>query len=59
MAMLRFVLVDKKTRSFVTERFCFKGSVDDWIYIDGPAGLDDQVGKHLKHVGRESFFDLF
>jgi hypothetical protein len=58
MAMLRFVLEDKKTRIFVTERFCFRGSLDDWIYIDGPAGLDDQVGKYLKHVGRESFFNL-
>ena len=59
MAMLRFVLEDKKTRTFVTERFCFRGSVDDWIYIDGPAGLDKQVGKYMKHLGRESFFDLF
>lgn len=59
MAMLRFVLDDKIARTFVTERFCFKGSVDDWIFVDGPAALADQVGKYVKHLGRESFYELF
>lgn len=59
MAMLRFVLDDKEARTFVTERFCFKGSVDDWIFVDGPAELADQVSKYVKHLGRESFYELF
>lgn len=59
MAVLRFVLLDEKTRLFKTERFCFRGSVDDWIYIDGPAKLPNQIKKYIKHLGRESFFELF
>ena len=29
--MLRFVLIDKERRIFVTQRYCFLGSIDDWI----------------------------
>ena len=59
MAVMRFVLEDKKARLFVTERFCFKGGIDDWIHVDGPSELADQVGKYIKHLGQESFFELF
>jgi hypothetical protein len=59
MAVLRFVLVDKEARTFVSERFCFRGSVDDWIHIGGPGSLTDQVGKYVKHLGRESMYELF
>ena len=59
MAVLRFVLADASTREFVAERFCFKGSIDDWIYVGGPATLADQVGKYIQHLGQESFYELF
>ena len=59
MAMLRFVLVDRKTRKFVTERFCFRGSVDDWIHIGGPGPLAPQCRQFIPHLGRESLFDIF
>jgi len=59
MAYLRFTLVDKKGRTFITERFCFRGSVDDWIHIGGPGSLTTQVNKFVKHLGQESFYELF
>jgi hypothetical protein len=59
MAMLRFSLVDKKTRAFVTERFCFRGSVDDWIHVGGPGTLADQVRQFVRHLGQESFYELY
>jgi hypothetical protein len=35
--MLQFVLSDDKQRAFVAPRYCFTGSVDDWIDIgQGP-----------------------
>ena len=37
MAVMRFVLADPEKRLFLAERFCFRGSVDDWIDIGGPA----------------------
>lgn len=59
MAVLRFVLVDTKTRGFVAERFCFRGSVDDWIYIGGPGPLADHITKYVRHLGRESMYELY
>lgn len=38
-AVMRFVLIDKATREFAPERFCFRGSVADWISIGEPAQL--------------------
>ena len=32
-AVMRFVLVDWEKRLFSVERFCFRGSVEDWISI--------------------------
>lgn len=39
MAVLRFILTDPAHRRFTPERFCFRGSVDDWINIGPPAPL--------------------
>jgi len=60
MAVLRFILVDDGKRLFLAERFCFRGSVNDWIGIGaGPQTLRTVIGKFIKHLGQESFFDLF
>jgi hypothetical protein len=37
MAVMRFVLADPEKRLFWAERFCFRGSLDNWIDIGGPA----------------------
>ena len=56
--MMRFELVDADDRLFTVERWCFLGSIDHWIYLDGPAPLSDLVGKYVPHLGKESFFEL-
>ena len=56
--IMRFILEHKEKRLFVTERFCFRGSVDDWIYIGGPDSLSQEAKKFIKHLGKESFFEL-
>ena len=53
------MLADKKSRTFVTERFCFRGSVNHWIHLDGSANLPNQLKKYAKYLGRESMYDLF
>jgi len=56
--MMRFGLADKKRRIFQAERFCFLGGICDWILI-GPEGpLLYLVGKFVKHLGKESFYEL-
>jgi len=55
--MLRFHLVDKERRTFTAERFCFRGSVDDWIFLDGPDDLKKLVGKYMRLVGTDKFYE--
>lgn len=57
--MLRFVLIDKDRRLFETQRYSFLGSIDDWITLDYSNELPKQVKKYVKHLGEESFFDLY
>jgi hypothetical protein len=60
MAVMRFVLADPDKRLFLAERFCFRGSVEDWIDIGGPAQkLAVVLKKFIKHLGKESIFELY
>jgi hypothetical protein len=60
MAVMRFVLADPEKRLFLAERFCFRGSVEDWIDIGGPAQkLPVLLKKFIKHLGKESIFELY
>ncbi len=58
---LRFTLDDKKDRTFQVQRWCFKGSIDDWIdfWMSGSEGkLPVLVQTFCPHLGRDSFYDL-
>jgi len=57
--VLRFVLADAKTRTFRAERWCWKGSVDDWLDLHDEDDLDPLAGKYVKHLGKDSFFELY
>ncbi len=56
-AMLRFRLDDKEQRTFTVERFCFRGSIDEWLYLAGPDNFISIVRKYVKILGTEEFFD--
>lgn len=56
--MMQFVLEDIETREFVVERWCFRGSVDDWIPLADSPNLKELVKKYTRHLGKESFYDL-
>jgi len=57
--VMRFVLVDTERRLFAPERFCFRGSVDDWISIGAPDTIQRLAGKFVKHLGKDSIYELF
>jgi len=57
--MLRFVLIDKERRIFVAKRYCFLGSIDDLIEISETDTLQNLVKTYVKHLGRDSYYDLF
>jgi hypothetical protein len=57
--ILRFILVDAEQRRFAPERYCFRGSVDDWISIGLPDTLSKLAARYLKHLGKDSFYELY
>lgn len=57
-AMLKFTLINEDKRIFTAERFCFLGSIDDWIHIGFPDTLQNLVEKYVKHLGHNSFYEL-
>jgi hypothetical protein len=57
--MLVFQLVDGTRRTFQTQRYCFLGSVDDWIKIGKPGKLATLVKKYVKHLGQDSYVELW
>ena len=56
---MRFILVDGEKRLFAPERFCYRGSVDDWISIGRPETIKKLAAKYFVHLGRDSFFELY
>jgi hypothetical protein len=59
MAVMRFMLADKERRLFRAERFCFRGSIDDWIDIGGaPQPLQAILSKFIRRLGKESLYEM-
>ncbi len=57
--MLRFVLLDKKQRRFITQRYCFLGSIDDWVEIGKSDDLAALVKRYVKHLDQDSYYELY
>ncbi len=57
-AMLRFVLIDEKERKFSVQRYCFLGSIDDWIDLGESGSLKNLVKTYVKHLGKDSYYEL-
>jgi len=57
--VMRFVLKDEAKRIFQPERYCFRGSVEDWIAIGEPDPLKKLTEKCLEHLGSDSFCELY
>lgn len=56
--MLPFTLMDSQARAYRAERWCFRGSIDNWIPLPASGALAEVVGTYAKHLDRESFFEL-
>jgi len=56
--MLRFTLTDEKNRQLSADRWCFRGSIDDWFPLSDYEELSKLVAEYCRHLGRESFFEL-
>jgi hypothetical protein len=56
--MLRFDLVDPDKRTYFAQRWCFRGSIDDWFPLGRMGTLAKLVEEYAQHLDRESFFEL-
>jgi hypothetical protein len=57
-AMFRFKLINEKKRLFAVDRWCFKGSIDNWFPLESAQSLEKQARQFLPHLGKESFYEL-
>jgi len=46
-------------KGFEVMRYCYRGSIDDWIVIDAGEDLKELAEKNIFHLGKESYFDLY
>jgi hypothetical protein len=58
--IFRFTLVDTQDRLFIAERFCFRGSIDDWMHLagGGPDSLETLATRYVQHLVKDSFYEL-
>lgn len=54
----RFILVNKQQRLFQAQRYCYLGSIDDWIEIGSTDQLEILVKKYTKHIDQDSMYEL-
>ncbi len=54
---VRFQLVDEKKRLFSIERWCFRGSIDDWIDLEYAKPLSKLVQKYFPTLGTDEFYE--
>ncbi len=56
--MMRFELESEKPHLFSVSRWCFLGSINSWFPLDYSKPLVTLIKKYVKHLGKESFFEL-
>ena len=57
-AVLRFTLVDAEKRLFAPERYYFSG-MGGWIPLGRSDRIEKLAAKYVKHLGSDSFFELY
>ena len=56
--VIRFILADSKERLFNAQRMCYRGSINDWIYIDRIGPLEELVKRLMPALGTDTFYEL-
>jgi hypothetical protein len=56
--VLRFILADAEQRTFRAERWCYLGSIDDWIHIGGRGSVEQLASELIPALGTDEFFEL-
>jgi len=51
----RFSKIENK---YSIERFCYLGSIEDWVYLEEGNNLKEVCKKYFVHINKESFYEL-
>ncbi|MBC8450361.1 MAG: hypothetical protein H8D78_21720 [Chloroflexi bacterium] len=57
--VMRFILCDEDIRAFYAERWCFRGSIEDWIHVSAPGSVEEMAHKLIPTLGTDAFFELY
>ena len=57
--VMRFILDDPETRKYHAERWCYRGSIDDWIHVYRSGKIDHLAKQLIPVLGTDDFFELF
>ena len=55
---LRFILADAEQRTFYTKRWCYLGSIDDWIHVGSRGPLDRLARQWIPRLGTDALFEV-
>ena len=56
-AVLRFILVDQEERTFRAQRWCYLGSIDDWIDVDY-GSIQKLASRMIPVLGTDGYYEL-
>jgi hypothetical protein len=56
--VMRFILDDRETREYHVERWCYLGSIDDWLYVGHSGKIDSLAKKLIPTLGTDEFYEL-
>jgi hypothetical protein len=57
--VMRFILVDAEQRDFIAQRWCYLGSIDDWIDIDRTNKIEPLAKRLAPALGTDAFYELY
>jgi hypothetical protein len=57
--VMRFILLNETTRTFCTERWCYLGSIDDWISVGPPGPLEQLARQFIPKLGTDALFERY
>lgn len=57
--VMRFILEDAEGRTFAAQRWCYRGNIDDWIYVGHSGKIDVLAKKLVPKLGTDDFYELY
>jgi hypothetical protein len=57
--VMRFILSNPEKRTYIAERWCYFGSIDDWIGIEKSGKIEQLAHQLIPTLGTDEFYELY